>query len=282
MFKEISTIRKKFGYYLVLFWGLVSVFTALFYLLGVNILTINSVSIIIISSLTIYMVYIFFFKLKITITIILYTIAKTIIFDYDKLHINIARTIFKIVLVSKAIFVKNDKRKQINNSLPKGTSFNSFIDSYIIDCIYAFVLSILGGLIFFMSTSVSKDLGILIIVFYYIIEVCGLFYGERNIKSILDGKMEKFGSWQTLPTLGIMLSSPLLLAYFLIRIRDLNYVSSSGLLKIWVISRYLITHPKLPEFNRKDDKTLRKLMQLKVYSDTNLTIKVIDPAKVNS
>lgn len=225
-----------------------------------------------------------FFQIRMLKTITSFPIylLKIIILNFENFYLNIRRTIFFVGLVSKKILAITGKRKQINNSLPKETSFNSFIDSYCIDCIYALILSILGGLILFISTSVSMNLGILVTILYYIIEVCWLYYGERTIESIPDGKIEGFGSWCSWPTLGIILSSPFLLAYFLIRIRDLNYISSSGLLKIWVISRYLITHPKLPEFNRKDDKTLRKLMRSNLCSDTHLTIKVFDPAKANS
>jgi len=140
---------------------------------------------------------------------------------------------------------------------------DSFLDHFAIDCIYAFTLSLLGGLLSYGFVSLQLNISLLLVVVYYMIEILLLFNSEVIDSALRSGKIEGFKSWHSWPTPGIFASSILLLIYFMVRDITFDYFSVAGLKKIWVIARYTITHPRLPGPNSKSDENLKKLAQLK-------------------
>ncbi len=112
-----------------------------------------------------------------------------------------------------------------------------------------------------------------VLVIFYMLELI-LLYSNKAVRIILGkDNIEEFKSLRELPTPGIFFASPLLLFYFLIRLKDFDYCSWNGLKKIWFISIYLITNPRFPKMKAEDDIILGKLFNLKIYSDKHIAIK---------
>jgi hypothetical protein len=149
----------------------------------------------------------------------------------------------------------------------------SFFDYYVIYCIYCLSISLFGGFLIYGFMSIYSRISFSALVIFYMLELI-LLYSNKAVDIALDkDNIVEFKSLRALPTPGILFASPLLLFYFLVRLKDSDYCSWNGLKKIWIISIYLITNPRLPKLNAEDDITLGKLLDLKIYSDEHIATK---------
>lgn len=184
-------------------------------------------------------------------------------------------------IINRIIALRNrpSKRERI---VGKNPILGSFFDYYVIYCIYALTLSLLGGFLIYSFVFFTSKINYLGLVFYFVIEVILLYSNNATAIALESKTIEGFRSWRSWPTPGIFVASPLLLLYFICRLRDIDYFSCKGISKIWIISIYLITNPKLPKLNSDDNATLGKLIGLKLYSNHHITMKEITPAKSQS
>lgn len=106
-----------------------------------------------------------------------------------------------------------------------------------------------------------------------------LLYLNNSANIALDkNAIDEFRSLRSWPTLWTFLATPLLLLYFLIRLRDFDYWSCDGLKKIWIISIYFITNPRLPKLDENEKATIGKLAKLKLQTNDIFLRKEISPA----
>lgn len=204
-------------------------------------------------------------------------ILATLIIKFGKyimLSMNDLIALYKGILGSLIKYVQKRRANPRTRA-----DFNTFTDYYFVKCIYGFSLAVIGGILIYSSGPINTSIGILIIITYYICEIRLIFYSESIYISLQNKAVERFKSWRSWPTPGMIVASLLLLPYFLIRTRDRDYLSWCGFKKMWVVSRHLITHPKLPGFESKDDKTLGRLTLLKSYADKTTSFKTTTPAK---
>lgn len=202
-----------------------------------------------------------FVILLIIILSIVALIVGAIVFIRILYDIWMTKTVDDIIIEA---LIKSDLLTEKEIQSAKSRYMNTSLDYYVINCIYAFTLSLVGGLLIYVTIPFKIEISVLIIMIYYIIEVRLLFYGEVIDEVLKGGNSDGFKSWRSWPTLGIFMASPLLLFYFLIRQRNPGYLSQRGLMNMWAITRYIITNPKLPEIGSKYDKNLGRLGHLKI------------------
>jgi hypothetical protein len=124
--------------------------------------------------------------------------------------------------------------------------YNSFLDSYIINCIYAASLTLICAFIIYcLHIKLEWRLlsSFIILSLYLIYEISFLFF-EDAFRDVLEEKLPKLGSYRSWPTIGLVVSTPLALIYFLARQKTLEIISWGGLKIIWAITRYNIIHPR--------------------------------------
>lgn len=119
--------------------------------------------------------------------------------------------------------------------------YNNYIDSLLINITYGFALALFGGWVIYITNIVYKMTiyeSLFILISYFIIETRMLFY----IDAIKDP--DHLTSWRSIPTVGIIASTPVVFLYVLSRKRSLDQFSLEGLLNVWATTRYNVLNPR--------------------------------------
>lgn len=154
---------------------------------------------------------------------------------------------------------------------------NSFFDYYAICSIYALTLSLFGGILIYEFMPYDLNTIYLSLIAFYAIEITLLYLNNSANIALDKNALDEFSSLRSWPTPGTFLATPLLLLYFLIRLWDFDYWSWDGLKKIWIISIYLITNPRLPKLDEEEDATIGKLAKLELHTNNIFSEKEINP-----
>lgn len=141
---------------------------------------------------------------------------------------------------------------QNNYSYAKNINNKDFIDSVVINIIYVFGLAMLVGEIIYFTDfvhGINITFSASLLLAYIMFELRMLFYND----AIKDP--DHLTSWRSLPTIGILISTPIVFLYIFIRRKELNLFSIEGIFNVWAITRYNVVNPKWLR-PREDNKTI--------------------------
>jgi hypothetical protein len=193
--------------------------------------------------------------------IFIVTIPKIIMYFLRKLRILFNLTIEKVKTLSqenhkvvsnikklniKRYKILSQENAKIISQLQAEDKFKkvvySVLDSIVINIIYIFMFSLFAGCIIYLSTilSLSTESVVVIILSYLLVELRMLLY--KNIfNEIPTYDIKK--TWRSWPTIGMILSTPLALAYYYLRFKDISILGSKGRIIILALVKYNLLNP---------------------------------------
>lgn len=176
-------------------------------------------------------------------------IITIILFVFYLLEIDIKYLVYAFLIT----FIGFGPMRRVKLSKRKATL--SLIDTYIINCIYMFSLSIICGYLLYSLIIVERiDLqwSVLVSVGFLLLEAIWLFYGKEM--QIEDSPLPELNHWYSYSP-GTLVSTLLMLPYLAIRLRDRTLFGWDGLRSVWANTRYRILNPNW--LHPSNDKKLR-------------------------